>query len=670
MADYGAFFERHLKGIKWRSGGEGAAKCRFHEDRKASLSINRDNGLWFCHACSVGGTARDFAERLGIEAPAGNRKSAEYAFDYRDEQGALLFQVVRFPRKEFRQRRPDGKGEWIWNLTDVRRVPYRLPELLKSKGNVFIVEGEKDVETIRAQGFTATCNSAGARKWREEYGEFLRGRVCILIADNDEPGRKHVEDVARDLAPYAEKIIDLGVLPDSPEHGDVTDWIAAGHTAADLLALVDRAEAADSKLVARGAAESQWPAPMADAAFHGPAGEFVRLVEPHTEADPAGLLLQFLVAAGSWIGHSPYRLAGAQAHHLNEFTVLVGESKQGRKGTSLAEVERFFQEVDPDWLRERKASGLTSGEGLIWHVRDPIIKRERKKEDGKLNADYDDVEVDAGVGDKRLLAVEKEFGRTLKACGRDGNTLSAMLREAWDGGNLATLTKSSPARASDAHITLIGHITPAEIGALLDSTDAANGFGNRILWCSVRRSKTLPWGGSTQDKRLGDLVFTLQRAGDEARRVHEFEFDGEAKALWEQGYPALSGGKTGLLGAMVARSEAHVVRLACIYAALDRSGTITVAHLKAALAVWEYCERSAEFIFGARMGNPIADAIVDALTNTPEGLTRTDIRDLFARNRGESEIEGALALLRKSGRAMSTKEPSGGRPVERWKLRV
>lgn len=415
-----------------------------------------------------------------------------------------------------------------------------------------------------------------------------------------------------------------------------------------------------------------WPEPVGEAAFHGPAGEFVRLIEPHTEADPAGLLLQFMVAAGNWMGASPFRRAGGQAHHLNEFAVLVGESKQGRKGTAWAEVEQFFDQLDSGWMRTRKASGLTSGEGLIWHVRDPVTKRERVKQDGKQTGDYQQVETDAGVEDKRLLCVEKEFGRTLKVGGREGNTLSAMLREAWDGGVLATLSKNSPARATGAHVSLIGHITPAEINTLLDATDAANGFGNRILWCSVRRSKMLPWGGSssTVDAQFGDLLDRVRAAGARARQIGEFSFDEDAAALWEQVYPELSGGKTGLLGAMTARSEAHVIRLACVYAALDGSQSISSVHLRAALAVWRYCERSAEFIFGDRMGNPVADQILDALLNNSAGLTRTEIRDMFGRNRTEPEIAGALGLLLKSGRATSTKEPTTGRPIERWKARL
>ena len=117
------------------------------------------------------------------------------------------------------------------------------PNCSRRAGNVFIVEGEKDVETIRAQGLTATCNPGGAGKWREEFGQCLRERVCILIPDNDAPGRKHVEDVGRKLEPYAsESDLAWARCPDSPERGDVTDWLAAGHTAAELLTLVDAVE--------------------------------------------------------------------------------------------------------------------------------------------------------------------------------------------------------------------------------------------------------------------------------------------------------------------------------------------------------------------------------------------------------------------------------------------
>jgi 5S rRNA maturation endonuclease (ribonuclease M5) len=668
VTDYSRFYSEHLKAPKWRADGEGSAKCPFHEDRKASLSVNRVNGLWFCHACNNGGTARDFAGRLKVEAPSGGRKSAEYAFDYPDEKGALLYQVVRFAGKEFRQRRPDGKGGWAWNLEGVPRVLYRLPELLKTKGNVFIVEGEKDVETLRAQRLTATCNSGGAGKWRDEYGGALRNRVCILLPDNDDPGRAHMRDVAEKLKPFVAEVRTVE-LRNLPPKGDVSDWFAQGHAADELLSLVDAAEkTADTQPALTSQAARNWPEQPGADAFHGLAGEFVALTKPHTEADPAALLLQFLVMFGCYVGRGPRRLAGKQEHHLTEYVIIVGPTKTGRKGTGYSEVEWFMRLVDRDWLDGHKSGGLVSGEGLIWAVRDPIVKRVAVKSNGKPTGEYTDTIEDQGIDDKRLPVIETEYSMTLKAAGRDGSTLSDVLRKAWDGSVLGTLAKVSPARATGAHICIIGHITPDELLRNLDSTEAANGFGNRHLWCASRRWQELPWGGSVQDTRINDLVRHVRSAAEQARRVGEFQFDEPAAALWVRSYHELSADRPGLLGAMVARSEAHVLRLAMLYAALGGSETIREAHLKAALAVWDYCERSAGFFFGDRMGDPIADAVIEALRNSPDGLTTTEIHALFSRHAKSNQIEAARGRLLKYGRIKIAREETGGRPGERWRV--
>lgn len=142
--------------------------------------------------------------------------------------------------------------------------------------------------------------------------------------------------------------------------------------------------------------------------------------------------------------------------------------------------------------------------------------------------------------------------------------------------------------------------------------------------------------------------------------------DDEARAIWHAVYAELSEGQSGMLGAITARAEAQVMRLALIYALLDMSAVISAAHLRAALAVWEYAEASAEYIFGSRMGDPAADSILDALKRNPNGLTRTDIRDLFKRNLSAERIEAALAVLLRSGKANCLTDNTGGRPAERW----
>ena len=414
--------------------------------------------------------------------------------------------------------------------------------------------------------------------------------------------------------------------------------------------------------------EPAWPSPPTADAFYGAAGAFVEMTRPYTEADPAALLLQFLVMFGCYVGPGPQRLVGKQVHHLNEYVVIVGPTKSGRKGTGYAEVEWFMRQVDRDWLDARKSGGLVSGEGLIWAVRDPIVKRVADKSNGKPTGEYSDVIEDPGIGDKRLPVIETEYSMTLKAAGRDGSTLSDVLRKAWDGSVLGTLAKVSPARATGAHICIIGHITPDELLRNLDSTEAANGFANRHLWCASRRTQELPWGGNEQDPRINDLIGRVRSAAEQARRVTEFKVDKPASDLWVHSYHELSTDRAGLLGAMVARSEAHVIRLAMLYAASDGSETIREAHLKAALAVWDYSERSAAFFFGERLGDPIADAIVEGLRNQPDGLTTTEIHGLFSRHVKASQIEAARGRLLQAGRIRIVREETKGAPSERWRL--
>lgn len=410
-----------------------------------------------------------------------------------------------------------------------------------------------------------------------------------------------------------------------------------------------------------------WPDPPDEAAFHGLAGDIVRAIEPHSEADPVALLVQFLVAFGNAAGRNAYYQVEADRHFLNLFAVLVGTTSRGRKGTSWGHVWDLFRQADGElgWATGCVEHGLSSGEGLIWRVRDKIEGREPVREKGRV-VDYQPVVIDEGIKDKRLLILEAEFASALRVLQREGNTLSPVIRCAWDHGYLTALTKNSRAKATDAHISIIGHITKPELLRHLDTTEMANGFGNRFLWACVRRSKCLPEGGKLHQKNLAPLVQRLRKALDFARQAGELTWDKEARAEWHRVYPDLSEGKPGLLGAMTARAEAQVVRLACIYACLDRSLVIRLSHLKAALAVWDYCERSARFIFGASLGDPVADEILRALKNAPNGLTRTDIRDLFGRNKAASDIGRALRALVENGLARCEREETDGRPAERW----
>jgi hypothetical protein len=312
-------------------------------------------------------------------------------------------------------------------------------------------------------------------------------------------------------------------------------------------------------------------------------------------------------------------------------------------------------------------SGLSSGEGLIWEVRDPIEKQEPLKEKGRV-VGYNTVVADQGVSDKRLLVAESEFASVLRIVGRDGNTLSGIIRQAWDTGMLRTLVKNSPARATDAHISIIGHVTKAELLRYLDRTDLVNGFANRFLWVCVRRARVLPFGGRLASVDFAPFIRQLKEAVDFARKLGEtaVSWDPEARMLWHEVYEDLSEGRPGLLGAVLSRAEAQVLRLALIYALLDQSHEIRRVHLEAALGLWRYCEASARYIFGDAVGDPVADEILTALRARAGGLTRSEIRDLFGRHRKSDEIGRALGVLLEHGLARFEPEDTGGRPAERW----
>jgi len=392
-----------------------------------------------------------------------------------------------------------------------------------------------------------------------------------------------------------------------------------------------------------------WPEPLLPPAFHGLAGEIVRAIEPHSESDPAGLLLQFLTAFGNVIGRGPHFKAEADRHSMNLFIVLVGETSKARKGTSWAHIRRLVAGIDFLWRDYCVQSGLSSGEGLIHAVRD-------------ANG------VDGGALDKRLLVVETEFSSPLRMISRDGNTLSPVLRQAWDGETLQVMTKLSPAKATEAHVSLVAHITKDELRRELKRIDAGSGFGNRFLWVCVRRSKTLPEGGKLPASEFDRLTNHVTQAVEYAKSLGDYEIrrDAQATELWHSIYPDLSDGRPGLCGAITSRAEAQVMRLACLYAILDQASGIKEIHLRAALAVWEYCKASARLIFGDAFGDPLVDQLLEYLSASQGGLTRTEISGRFGHNRPSMEIDRALERLAIAGKAACRTDDTGGRPASRW----
>ncbi|HUK22298.1 MAG TPA: hypothetical protein VLV45_12185, partial [Gemmatimonadales bacterium] len=294
---------------------------------------------------------------------------------------------------------------------------------------------------------------------------------------------------------------------------------------------------------------ADWPAPLSAVAMPGLVGDMLGVIGPQTEADPAALLLHLLVFFGSCAGRAAYFAVGGTWHHANLFGLCVGPTSEGRKGTARDAIARPFQDVDPEWLTRRMMGGLASGEGLVWAVRDA-------SKDGK----------DEGVTDKRLCVFEAEYAAPLRLMAKDGNVLGSTLRQGWDRGELANLSKNSPATATGAHLSLVGHISVEELRELLRTVDMANGFLNRHLLVMVRRSQLLPEGGRLDSRTLSTVVQGLRDAVDHARKMGEMQRDAQAREQWAALYAGLSTRGPGLLGAVLGRAEAQVARLSLVYA--------------------------------------------------------------------------------------------------------
>jgi hypothetical protein len=394
-----------------------------------------------------------------------------------------------------------------------------------------------------------------------------------------------------------------------------------------------------------------WPA-LDPAAYHGLSGAIVRAIEPETEADPVAILGQLLVAFGSAAGRTAYFPVEGNRHYANLFAVVVGRSARGRKGTSWGRAAQAMGLADRHWLDHCVGEGLSSGEGLIGAVRDPVTK---------ANAEGEREVIDEGVTDKRLCVVEGEFARCLSVMSRQGNTLSPTVRNLWDSGRASILTKAS-CRATDAHVSIIGHITRDELAGHLGHTEMLNGFANRFLWLLAKRSKLLPGGGRALD--LTPFHDELDSALRQSRRITLMARSDATDRLWHDTYERLTEDHNGLFGAVTSRADAQTLRLSMLYALLDGQDIIDEEHLRAALAFWAYAESSARIIFGEVPDDPLVDRILKLLAAAdPEGLTKTDLHNALSRNVAAKATLDALATLREKGEGAvrdGEDRPAGG----------
>jgi hypothetical protein len=618
-------------------------------------------------------TDAEAREKYGI---TGNGDMAGIVFPYRDPlTGVRCTARLRRDNPEIEDGKP--KNKYLCPYGDRHHLyfpPGCAERVRDSTVPIVLVEAEKSALALTAWGERRgrkilPVAMGGCWGWRGRIGKVANAdgervdevgplpelrtivtasRKVYVLLDTNCSTNPTVQRARAALVHFLKQQCAKAHVLDLPPVGGVNgpdDYIAVQGDDA-MAVLFDAAQARATQMI-EADLTPKWPEPLKPEAFHGLAGEIVRGIEPYSEADPAALLVQLLVGFGNLLGRRPYYRVEEDTHFSNEFLVLAGATSKARKGTSWTRIRKLLEQADPTWAT-RHMPGLSSGEGVVHQVRDASGE-------------------DAGEPDKRLLVLEPEFASVLATMARQGNTLSPVLRQAWDGGRLGNLTKKSSESCAEPHISIIGHITVEELRRSLDRTELANGFANRFLFMCVRRSRQLPDGGCIPDKLRDEFAERLRAAFKFARTVNQMSRDSKAYELWHQVYGPLSEGGAGLLGAVIGRAEAHVLRLSCLYALLDSKPVVGFDPLKAALTLWKYAEDSASFIFGDATGDPVADTILRALRTNPLGISRTQISELFSKNLSKARIDSALASLQAQGIAhVLRQETDAGRPSEIW----
>ena len=408
------------------------------------------------------------------------------------------------------------------------------------------------------------------------------------------------------------------------------------------------------------------PVPILDeAAYHGLVGEYVKLISPYTEASPAAVLACALTAIGALLNRGPRWRLGSDEHHTRLFVLLVGPTGAGRKGQAIGwGARKLLEAIDPDFHRAKVVTGLSSAEGLIAEIRDAVPD--------SVDAKGKTLVGDSGVIDKRLLVIEEEFAGALQAMSREGNRLSPVLREAWDGRNLGSLVKKDRQRVTDPHICIVGSITAAELALQLKATSVRNGLANRFLPIFTARARLLPLNPDVPKRELEVIFAKLRTAVDAARRIQFVRWSPTAQDRWVELYPSLAvpANATSVVRALVERGAPYVHRLAMLYGVLDGTGEVQLSHLDAAKALWRFAEGTWRLVYSDSTPlTPLAARLLRAIEEAADkGCSRTRLRKAAGSNDIlAGAITSELNALAAEGLVHREQVRTDGRTKEVWR---
>lgn len=380
------------------------------------------------------------------------------------------------------------------------------------------------------------------------------------------------------------------------------------------------------------------------AAYMGIVGEYADLISEHSEADPSGIVLCFLTYAGSVLGRTRYFSVNSKRHHPNLYSVVVGISGKGRKGTTVSEVDSIFRRVCNPWYKACRRSGLVTGEGLIEEIKDPF----EEESDGEFV-------VRGGSTDKRRLCEEPEFAKVLIKMKHKDSILSSVIRDLWDSNDFQHLTKRNPVTVTAPHVSLVTSITQEELLFVMPKSEVHNGTANRFLFGYVERTKLVPLPKPIPasltdplDSKLVQFLSDGSELGQVGLQLGEMPFDNQqTEQFWCEVYQDRETRDDGL-GEFTRRSLAQARRLALIYASLDGRQTVSQSDLEASLAVVDYSESTIRSIYGVSYLSPEEERLLKRVRELGE-MTRSDAHKVFNNHLGKGKLDEMMKKLEDSG---------------------
>jgi hypothetical protein len=721
-----------------RPSGRGwLARCPAHDDHDPSLSIDEaEDGrpLVICRAGCDKTAVIDALRRRGLWPSNGARPSRKIVatYDYQDETGQVAYQVVRYSPKDFRQRRPDGVGGWIWSLRDTPRVLYRLPRVIEAVALghlVAITEGERDADNLDRLRVCATTNVGGAGKWRPEYTEYLRGAEVVIFPDRDEPGLNHAQTIAASLAGIAKRIRILS-LPGLPDKGDVTDWISAGGTAQKLHDLIAAARdwvpasawlEPDMRLVD----DDRAPAPVLDDDAL-PAG-WERWIAAEAEARncPRDYIAAALIgAASAWIGNARRIAATADwTEPAHVWIALVGAPSTGKTPAlrPMIEASRLVErEAEPVWCeacaRHERDTEIARATDRTWReaVRDAVQAGESPPDRPSgaeaseppprprivaMDASTEELQHMLAGNPRGLLVVRDELAGWLGGFDRYGGRGAdrAFYLEAWNGGAYVcdrVRYHGAPVRIEHASLAILGGMVPDRLREVL--ADADDGLAARLIYVwpepmpiarladhgddntAQRRNRLM-----TAARRLRGLAMGADDHGEPAPRA--LRLDDDARELFDElRRDAMEQARdaSGLAAGWRGKTPGRALRLALVYqmlawAAEPTSAEPTSVSADAVARVGGYLDYAAGMLdrvtAGLAIGRAEADAAIIGRHLLATSAKRMNERALYrtagyAWARDADRRGAALAVLEHAG-WIGRSDPGGhGRPRGEWEV--